>query len=1224
MSTVVENLSLDSNSIAAGPDLGSSQCFGSREDQFLTETFPRLFEAQVARDPVQVAVVSEDAQLTYGELNARANQLARALRNRGVGRESLVGICIDRSLDMAVGILGILKAGAAYLPLDPDYPEERLAWLLNDSNVSLVLTKISLAPKVAAAKAGVALLDVESADLTENSAGNLDDLPQPNDLAYVIYTSGSTGEPKGVMIEHTNLANYLLALQLELELDHNDRYLHTASISFSSSRRQLLLPLSQGATVVIATSEQRKDPLALFAMIKQREVTVMDAVPSFWRNCTEVLASLDDHTRNTMLDNRLRLMLSASEPLLSDIPQTWMHRFAHRARHVHMFGQTETAGIVCTYKIPRNHNDEVAAIPIGRPIANTEIYILNEHSQPVPLGTPGELYIGGAGVGRGYLNRPDVSARKFIAHSTNGATTWLYRTGDFARLTTDGVIEFAGRQDSQVKVRGFRIELGEIEATLARHPGVKNNAVVAKADSNGTKTLIAYFVARETVPSVSELRAFLNARLPDYMAPSTFVELAVLPLTANGKIDKRALPEPGKARPMLSTAYEAPSSTTEKRLEKIWANVLRIDTVGVNDDLFDLGGHSLLAIQVMARINGQFKINVQLRTLFECSTIKKLAEQVDALAGKEIARSPALQRVSREQPLALSFPQQRLWFIDQLETGSSLYNINKALRLRGPLDAARLNGAVQSIAARHEVLRTRFVDQDGQPVQLIAPAIDIPFRIEDLTSGNHEVELDRLIQIEAEKPFDLSRGPLLRVTLFCLADDEHVLLVSIHHIIGDAWALKIFFAELAKFYESEKNEVDLPALPVQYADFADWQRKNTDGASLVEDLAYWKTQLQAAPLSISLPSDFPSPAVPSFSGAQQSMVLPSQLYQALCSTCRQEGVTLFMLLLGAFQILLSIYSGLDDILVGTPVLGRDLIETEPLIGCFINTLVLRGNLSGNPTFREVLNRTREVAIDAYTHGAVPFEKLVEELRPERSLSRSPLFQTMFVLEDQSATELKLKGLQVESLRLEATTAKFDLTLGAIEKAESLEIWFSYSTELFAPESVTAMLDDFRQILEVIVTDQQRPVSQLSPLSWRPKVPAAIVSEVSAGAREKPQFVAPRTPIEERLATIWSDVLHVERVGVLDNFFDLGGHSLLAAQVISRTRTALAVELPLRRIFETPHVAGLAAAIYEMQTAETGEEELAAMLAELSQLSEEEAQRKFAEESKQIPAKRPDN
>jgi amino acid adenylation domain-containing protein len=1214
MSTVVKNLSLGSNSVATERDIRLSECFGPRVDQFLSQTFLSLFEAQVIGDAAQVAVVSEDAQLTYGELNTQANQVARALRNRGVSRESLVGICIDRSLDMAVGILGILKSGAAYLPLDPDYPAERLAWLLNDSGVSLVVTKTNLATRLSDSKASMILLDADGADIFGNSAANLDGRPEPNDLAYIIYTSGSTGAPKGVMIEHANLANYLLALQRELKLDRNDRYLHTASISFSSSRRQLLLPLSQGATVVIASSEQRKDPLALFAMIKQREVTVMDAVPSFWRNCTGVLSALDPEKRSALIDNRLRLMLSASEPLLSDIPATWMHRFAHPAQHVHMFGQTETAGIVCTYQVPRDYNDEVTATPIGGPIANTEVYILNEHRQPVPLGTPGELYIGGAGVGRGYLNRPDVSAQKFIAHSFDGQSPRrLYRTGDFARLTTDGVVEFAGRQDSQVKVRGFRIEPGEIEANLARHPGIKNNAVVAKDDGNGTKTLIAYFVAHETIPSVSELRAYLSTRLPDYMMPSAFIELAALPLTANGKIDKRALPEPGHARPTLATKYEAPTTTTEKRIEKIWAGVLRVDSLGINDDFFELGGHSLLAIQVMARINGQFKITVPLRALFDCSTIKRLAEQVEALAASEGSDSAKVQRVSRDQPLALSFPQQRLWFIDQLETGSSLYNINKALRLRGRLDAARLNRAVQSVAARHEILRTRFVDHDGEPVQLIAPAINIPFRCEQATSENQEAELERLIKAEIEKPFDLSSGPLLRAILFRLADDYHVLLVSIHHIIADAWTLKIFFEELAKFYDAEIKDVQLPDLPIQYADFAAWQRTNTNGETLGEHLDYWRTQLQSAPFLLNLPGDFPIPATPSFAGAQQSMVLPSQLSQVLRSTCRQEGVTLFMLLLGAFQILLSVYSGLDDILVGTPVAGRDLIETEPLIGCFINTLVLRGKLSGDPTFREVLKRTRDLAIDAYSHQAVPFEKLVEELQPQRSLKRSPLFQTMFVLEDQSAPGFTPRGIDVESLRLDSSSAKFDLTLGAVEKADSLEIWFSYSTERFAPESITAMLHDFKHTLETIVQDPTRTVSQSLQLRWRPKVPATIFSEISAGARQKPKFVAPRTPIEERLGAIWNDVLQIERVGVLDNFFDLGGHSLLAAQVISRARTALSVELPLRRIFETPTVAGLAAAIYEMQMAETEDDELAAMLADLSQLSEEEAQRRFTEE-----------
>lgn len=1217
MSTTIENLSLESNSIVSGLVARSSQGIGPQIDQFLNQTFPRLFAEQVRRDPAIVAVVSENAQLTYGELNAKANQVACVLRNRGVGRESLVGICIDRSLDMAIGILGILKAGAAYLPLDPDYPAERLAWLLNDSKVSLVVTKTGLDTRLSTTTAELVLIDGDNAEIAGASSADLDGQAKPKDLAYVIYTSGSTGEPKGVMIEHANLANYLLALQFELQLDPSDRYLHTASISFSSSRRQLLLPLSVGATVVIATSEQRKDPLVLFAMIKQRFVTVMDAVPSFWRNCTAVLAALDEQTRSTLLDNRLRLMLSASEPLLSDIPQTWMHRFAHPARHVHMFGQTETAGIVCAYRIPADHDAEVTAIPIGEPIANTEIYILDEHGQPVPPGTPGELYIGGAGVGRGYLNRPDVSALKFIEGSRNGRMR-LYRTGDFARLTKNGVIEFAGRQDSQVKVRGFRIELGEIEATLARHPGVKDNAVIAKSDADGSQLLIAYFVGHETVPGVSELRTFLNSRLPDYMVPSTFVELTALPLTANGKVDKRALPEPGKVRPTLVTEYEAPASTTEKRLEKIWATVLRLDAIGVNDNFFELGGHSLLAIQVMARINERFKVIVPLRTLFEYSSIKGLAAQVDALAEQNSGDSARVQRVDRAQPLALSFPQQRLWFVDQLQTGSSLYNINKALRLRGQLDAARLNRAVQSIAARHEILRTTFVEHDGQPVQLIVPAIDIPFHVADLTSvatATRAAELDRLIKAETEKAFDLSRGPLLRITLFRLADDEHVLLLAIHHIISDAWALKVFFQELAKFYEAENENIELPHLAIQYADFAEWQRRNTQGAPLAEHLSYWKTQLQGAPFSLNLPSDFAAPEQPSFAGGQQSMILPDRLYQALRDTCRREGVTLFMLLLSAFQILLGAYSGLDDILVGTPVAGRDLIETEPLIGCFINTLVLRGNLSGQPTFREVLNRTREIAIDAYTHQSVPFEKLVEELRPERSLSRSPLFQTMFVLENEAASDLSLKGLEVETLRVTTPAAKFDLTLGAIEKAGSLELSFSYSTDLFAHASVALMLDDFTQTLAAIVADPQRPVSQLPALRWQPRVPASvrITSEAPDGPRQKPEFVAPRTPIEERLASIWSDVLHVERVGVLDNFFDLGGHSLLAAQVISRARTTLSVELPLRRMFETPNVAGLAAAIYEMQTAATEDDELAVMLAELSQLSEEEAQRKFAEE-----------
>ncbi len=1216
MSTAVEKLELEST-IVNQSDIRLSQSIGPRVARFLEQTFPRLFAEQVKKNPTQIAVISEDGQLTYAELNERANQLARQLRMRGLGRESLVGICIDRSLDMALGIVGILQAGAAYLPLDPDYPADRLAWLLKDSNVTTVVTKENLTGRLSGSVANILLLDNDYREFADQVGEELNYQPEPSDLTYVIYTSGSTGNPKGVMIEHANLANYLLALQQEFGLDGSDRYLHTASISFSSSRRQLLLPLSQGASVVIANSEERKDPIALFEMIKQREVTVMDAVPSFWRNCTDVLLSLPEHTRANLLDNHLRLMLSASEPLLSDIPQTWMNTFAHPARHIHMFGQTETAGIVCTYRIPRGLARDTSVIPIGRPIANTEIYILDEHGQPVLLGTSGELYIGGAGVGRGYLDRPEFSAHKFIERPFGPRTGRLYRTGDFARLTPDGLLEFTGRQDGQIKIRGFRVELGEIEAVMAQHPGVKENAVVAKEDNTDAKKLIAYFVARETAPTVSELRNFLSERLPDYMAPSIFVQLPALPLTANGKLDKRALPAPGNARPALATKYEAAATETERHIARIWEEVLQVETIGRRDNFFELGGHSLLAIQAIARINGHFRILVPLKMLFEHSTIAALAEQVEALIAKDTPQSDGtIPQVNRDEPLALSFSQQRLWFIDQLDS-SSLYNINKAVRLHGALDAERLNRALQSIAARHEVLRTRFVAVDGEPRQLISPAIEIPFAITDLTvnSSDQQAELDRLMAIELETPFDLSQGPLLRLRIFKLAADEHVLLLSLHHIIADAWSVKTFFTELEKFYQADKSETALPQLQIQYGDFAAWQRQQATTEAFKAQVDYWKNQLRNAPFSINLPSDFSMPATPTFAGSQQSLPVPGSLSHALRDVCQRENVTLFMLLAGAFQILLSSYSGLHDILIGTPVAGRELFETESLLGCFINTLVLRGNLTGDPSLREVLRRTREIALDAYTNSSVPFEKLVEELRPERSLVRSPLFQTMLVLENQSRPELALPGIAVEPVRLPVTTAKFDLTLGVVEKDDSLELWLSYSTDLFAAESITAMLADFRQILEAMVANLQQTLSQLPALRWQPEVSASAASApVSNSAdREKPKYVAPRTPIEERLANIWSDVLRVDRVGVLDNFFDLGGHSLLAAQVISRARTALAVELPLRRIFETPNIAGLAEAIYQMQTAETEDDELVAMLAELGQLSEEEAQRRFAEE-----------
>jgi acyl carrier protein len=701
------------------------------------------------------------------------------------------------------------------------------------------------------------------------------------------------------------------------------------------------------------------------------------------------------------------------------------------------------------------------------------------------------------------------------------------------------------------------------------------------------------------------------------MVPSTFVQLAALPLTANGKVNRRALPDPAEIRPELSTQYESPQTATERLLESIWSEVLQLEKVGVEDNFFELGGHSLLAIQAIARINQQLQIMLPLRTFFDGPTIRKLANTIESMVVGEGSSTPTLRRTSRDQEIPLSFAQQRLWFLDQLESGSSLYNINRALRLRGPLDVAKLERALQAMAARHEALRTTFVATGGRPVQIINPSLTVPFQLQDLRSippAAREEEAQRLVRIEAEKPFDLSRGPLLRVTTWQLAEEDHVLLLSIHHILSDAWAIKIFFQELATFYQNQGREESLPELQIQYADFAHWQRRRLDGEVLEQQFTYWKKQLEGAPASLKLPTDYLRPASPSFRGAQASIALPDGLSELLRDLSRHEGVTLFMILIGVFQILLGLYSGQDDVLVGMPVAGRSLLEIEGLIGCFVNTLVLRGDLSGNPTFRELLKRIRQAALGAFTHQEIPFEKLVEKLRPERSLSISPLFQVMFVLQDEAKPELILPGLHVSSIPLESATAKFDLVLSVIEKVEGLNVCVSFSTDLFDPAGIPLMLEDFKLLLESIVVDPAQHLSDLPELSWPLRTQAIQEQRLATEESSEPdrEFLAPRTPIEQRLANIWTEILSVERLSIYDNFFELGGHSLLAAQVISRARNIFCIDLPLRRLFETPTVAGLAEAIYEIQTAETGDEELAAILAELSQLTEEEAQLRSAE------------
>ncbi len=1216
--TVTEKTNLEMEPLAAAATLQPrAHLRGARMDHFTERPFSRLFEEQVTNAPNQPAVIYETETLTFAELNARANQLARHLQSLGAGAESLIGICVERSLDMAVSILGILKSGAAYLPLDPEYPQERLSFMLDDARPSLVLTKSKLADLVSGKAARAVLLDDDAARISEQSETNLIDAPRPDDLAYVIYTSGSTGKPKGVMITHGNLANYLLALDHELQITRDDLYLHTASIAFSSSRRQLMLPLSQGATVVIATSEQRKDPLALFATIKQRGVTIMDAVPSFWRNCTAVLANLDGETRSRVLDNNLRLMLSASEPLLSDIPRTWASEFRHPARHIHMFGQTETAGIVALYRIPADTNGEMTITPIGKPIANTEIFILDEAQRLCPLGVAGELYIGGAGVGRGYLNSAAQTSAKFIAHpfsDTPGAR--LYRTGDWARLNADGQIECVGRRDQQVKLRGFRVELGEIEAALAGHPAIRECAVIARDDTNGEKRLIAYFVAEGAAPSVSELRAFMSGQLPDYVVPSAFVNLDALPLSANGKVDRLALPDPDNARPALAADYVAPGNAIQLRLSEIWSEVLRVQRIGINDNFFELGGHSLLATQVVSRVRNEFNIQMPLRVLFEHPTVAEMAESVaTATATDQRLEIRPITSADGNGSAPLSLTQQSFWFLDQLEPDSSSYNIRTAIRITGTLAIEKLRQAVEAIVARHEILRTNFVSQDDRLVQIIASAIDVPLELSDLSAlppAEREAEVQKLTRAEGQKPFNLAKGPLLRVKLLRLGADEHLLLLTVHHIVMDGWSIGVLRRELAALYQSfcEGRRSPLPALPIQFADFAMWQRRWLEGQEFAGQLEYWKQKLAGAPAAQNLPTTYPRPAVPSGNGAETSVLLSAKLSNAVKALGQQEDATMFMTLIAAFQTLLFRYSGQGDVLIGTPIAGRTMVEIEDLIGPFINTLVFRTDASDNPSFRELLARVRETSLQAYAHQDVPFEKLVEELHPQRSPNRTPLFQVMFALQNLPAPEMAADRLVFAPLKLSSTTAKFDLTLGVVEEANGLRAAFEYSTDLFAAATVERMLGHFQTLLETIVTDPDQRLADL--LNEELPAPASIVGR-EFDERAPIDYQAPRTPIEERLTEIWKEVLHADRIGVNDNFFELGGHSLLATQVVSRIRRAFEVELPLRSFFKSSTIAGLAETIYQTHAAQTEVEELGELLAELHLLSDEEAQRRFANE-----------
>ncbi len=1052
-------------------------------------TLIERFAAQAQRTPAAEAIVDGHERISYSELAHKTWEMSERLTRMGVGPEVRVGVFLPRTADMVAALLGVLAAGGAYVPLDPRQPAVRLRWTLEDAGASVLISEPEMLARLAEGgdwQGETLLVDVVS------SAG----LPSLGDweggagrgaggegLAYVIYTSGSTGRPKGVAIEHRSAAAMLDWGAERFSAEELSGVLAATSIAFDLSVFEIFLPLTTGGRVILA-----RDALELTSLPAAAEVTLVNTVPSAM---TEIL-------RLGGLPASVRTVNLAGEPLPALLAAD-LYRQPQVQRVWNLYGPSEDTTYSTGSLVPRDGS----APAIGRPLPGTLVRVLDAALQPVPVGVPGELCLGGSGLARGYLGRPELTASRFIPDPLGSLGSRLYRTGDLARFRPDGELEFLGRGDHQVKVRGFRIELGEIEAVLAEHPAVRAAAVLVDERPAGAR-LVAFWAPRrpEADAEPAVLRAFLRDRLPEPMLPSSFVRLAVLPLTPNGKIDRKALQDEiahagGNLQGHASgTGMDAPRGLLEERIASIWREVLNSETERIDPtaSFFEIGGHSLLATRVMSRLRGVFGVELPVRTLFEAPSVRELARRVEAAldaargGAESRARPPISKRTDPGAP-PLSFAQERLWFLDRLEAGA-VYNIPLAIAVHGALDPAFLAGILTTIAQRHESLRTTFAEG---PVQVIAPsesaAIDLPsIDLTALPTSERQQEARRLAVAEAERQFDLSRGPLVRAALLHLAEQEYVLLLNLHHIIADGWSMGVMVEEIAALYRQASAQSDrsnLPELPIQYADFAVWQRHWLGETELAHQMRFWRERLETAPLSLALPADRPRLAAQSFRGAAIPFVLAPDLAAGLLALGQRCGATPFMTLLAGFSTLLMRLTGQDDVVIGTPIANRNLLETEKLIGFFVNSLPLRLDLAGDPTLAALIAGVRETSLAAYAHQDLPFERLVEELRPERHLAQNPLFQVMFAFQNAPLVplaEMNLSGITLEPFPFAVPTAKFDLQLDLTETETAdgkvLLGELRYATDLFDVVTMERLIGHLRTLLAAGVADPDLRLADL--------------------------------------------------------------------------------------------------------------------------------------------------
>ncbi|MBU8843129.1 non-ribosomal peptide synthetase DhbF [Bacillus subtilis] len=1094
-----------------------------------------MFEKQAVLTPERIALMCDDIQVNYRKLNEEANRLARLLIEKGIGPEQFVALALPRSPEMVASMLGVLKTGAAYLPLDPEFPADRISYMLEDAKPSCIITTEEIAaslPDDLAVPELVLDQAVTQEIIKRYSPENQDVSVSLDHPAYIIYTSGSTGRPKGVVVTQKSLSNFLLSMQEAFSLGEEDRLLAVTTVAFDISALELYLPLISGAQIVIAKKETIREPQALAQMIENFDINIMQATPTLW------------HALVTSEPEKLRglRVLVGGEALPSGLLQALQDL---HCSVTNLYGPTETT----IWSAAAFLEEGLQGVPpIGKPIWNTQVYVLDNGLQPVPPGVVGELYIAGTGLARGYFHRPDLTAERFVADPYGPPGTRMYRTGDQARWRADGSLDYIGRADHQIKIRGFRIELGEIDAVLANHPHIEQAAVVVREDQPGDKRLAAYVVA-DTAIDTAELRRYMGASLPDYMVPAAFVEMDELPLTPNGKLDRKALPAPDFS---TSVSDRAPRTPQEEILCDLFAEVLGLARVGIDDSFFELGGHSLLAARLMSRIREVMGAELGIAKLFDEPTVAGLAAHLDLA---QSAR-PALQRAERPEKIPLSFAQRRLWFLHCLEGPSPTYNIPVAVRLSGELDQGLLKAALYDLVRRHESLRTIFPESQGTSYQHILDADRACPELHVTEIAEKELS-DRLAEA-VRYSFDLAAEPAFRAELFVIGPDEYVLLLLVHHIVGDGWSLTPLTRDLGTAYTARCHgrSPEWAPLAVQYADYALWQQEllgnEDDPNSLIAgQLAFWKETLKNLPDQLELPTDYSRPAEPSHDGDTIHFRIEPEFHKRLQELARANRVSLFMVLQSGLAALLTRLGAGTDIPIGSPIAGRNDDALGDLVGLFINTLVLRTDTSGDPSFRELLDRVREVNLAAYDNQDLPFERLVEVLNPARSRATHPLFQIMLAFQNTPDAELHLPDME-SSLRINSVgSAKFDLTLEISEDRladgtpNGMEGLLEYSTDLFKRETAQALADRLMRLLEAAESDPDEQIGNLDILA--PEERSSMVTDWQSVSEKIPHACLPEQ--FEKQAALRPDAIAVVYENQALNYAELNERANRLARML---------------------------------------------------------------------------